>query len=149
MLNDRFQIINGFVDLRFDRLALIHFFVQGIHFLGIPLRQRFDPSVEKLFFHLLMGLSLVKGWNISGKTLPQIVDDEHLDHLVHISLGKLIPHEKGHQGRHPQMLRYAFMPALGGIAVPGRIFQSLGDPKDVQQFSCFHIKLLLYTKKPP
>ena len=132
MLDHRLKIINGLVNFRFGGLPRRHLLIQGTHLRGIGLRQRCYPVIQQLFFHRFVRLCFAEGGNIPGEGLPQVMDEQHLDHLIHIRFREFIPQEIGHQRRAPAVLRHTFVPAPYGVAVSGGVLQPVRHRQRIQ-----------------
>ena len=142
MLDHRFQLIQGFIQLCLPGLQGLHFPIEIGKIPAELRREGGDPFSQQPVFFLLVSGRLVKGRDISGEAFPKIMDQAHSDNPIHIRCGKLIPQKKGHEGNPPAMFRHALRPAPGGDAVTQGVLQPPSRVQDIQKGAFIHSVIL-------
>src|SRR5574344_1552643 len=84
VLDHSLQPVNGLVNLRLQGLPPLHFVVQPGHLPALRLRQGLDPLPQQRLLVPLLLRRFLEGGDVPGEGLPQVVDNAHPHHLVHV-----------------------------------------------------------------
>ena len=138
MLDDRLELVKALIDPRLLRPERFHLRVELRHLAAHRLRQLRNPRAQQLLLARRIVRRLVKGRDVPGEALAEVVDQAHAQHLIHIQLREFVPQQKRHQRDAPAVLRDTLVPSAGRVAVARHVLEPLRRVQNLQQLHRFH-----------
>ena len=138
MLHHHLQLVQSLVDPGFRRGQGVHLGKEGGQLPPQPVGQGGEQLCDGLALGFLVGVGLLEGGDVSGDRLPNVVDEAHAQHLVHVHLRQRVPQQQGQHGQPPGVLRHRLVPPGGGPGVAGVALELLQPGQEGQKFLGFH-----------